>query len=191
MNWNSFNTYGNSYEDAFECLCTQLFEHYLWRKYPNKIEKYRTINGSGGDGGIEAYAQVDDSIIGLQAKWFRTALNSGQIKQIKNSILTAKANRPAISNYIICIPKNVNSIKNVRGDRKKINDEESKIQSLIDEVKGHFPDLKIEWWFQDRLLKELQLSCNDGIYRYWFEKEVISINQLKRKFQLQKVNSWL
>lgn len=65
MNWNSFNTYGDSPNNAFETLCNQLFERYLKRTYLNDLNKFRVINGSGGDGGIEAYGQlVSGEIIG-------------------------------------------------------------------------------------------------------------------------------
>lgn len=58
MNWTSFITYSDSYQEAFETLCNQLFERYLRRTYKDDLVKFRVINGAGGDGGIEAYGEL-------------------------------------------------------------------------------------------------------------------------------------
>lgn len=90
MNWERFQTYGQSSEKSFEMLCNQLFD---WCKEECKdtLAPFVIVNGAGGDGGVESYAVLKDgSIIGLQAKWFRTSIQNSQINQIKGSIETAK-----------------------------------------------------------------------------------------------------
>jgi hypothetical protein len=191
MNWSNFKTYGESPEKAFETLCNQLFERYLHRTYGSKLQKYRVINGAGGDGGIEAYGEIDNGqIIAIQSKYFRQALEDGQINQIRNSIITAKGLRDGIKVYVICIPHNVSSLKRTKGKIPTKNDEEQKINRLVADIKSLYNDLELIWWFDNEILNELQISNNEGIHKYWFEKESISIDSLKKQFGLQK-NGWL
>lgn len=191
MNWSNFKTYGESPEKAFETLCNQLFERHLCRTHGHKLQKYRVINGAGGDGGIEAYGEIaNGNIIAIQSKYFRQTLDDSQIKQIKNSITTAKDLRNQIKTYVICIPHDVSSLKIGRGKVPTTNHEENKINQLINEIESLYSDLQLIWWFDNEILCELQISDNEGIHKYWFEKEAISIKLLKKQFELQK-NSWL
>jgi hypothetical protein len=116
MNWTKFITYGDSQQNSFETLCNQLFERYLKRSYTKDLIKFRVINGAGGDGGIEAYGQLNSgNIIAVQSKWFRDVLKDSEIGQIRKSVTTAKDLRPEIKEYIICIPHDVSSLKYGRG----------------------------------------------------------------------------
>lgn len=191
MNWTKFITYGDSPQNAFETLCNQLFERYLKRTYNTDLSKFRVINGAGGDGGIEAYGQLSSGdIIAVQAKWFQQSIDDSEIKQIRNSILTAKKLRAQIKEYIICIPHNVNSLKIGRGKKPTINHEENKINALVDEIDSAYPDLKLTWWFDNEILTELQEANNEGVHKFWFDKEVISLDFLSKHFALQK-KGWL
>ena len=51
MNWNKFNTFGESKEKAFEILSNQIFKVYCENTYKEKMKKFVVINGAGGDGG--------------------------------------------------------------------------------------------------------------------------------------------
>lgn len=191
MNWTKFNTYGDSPQNAFETLCNQLFERYLKRTYKADLIKFRVINGAGGDGGIEAYGQLRaGNIVAVQAKWFQQSLDDSEIRQIKNSILTAKKLRAEIKEYIICIPHNVNSLRIGRGNKPTINHEENRINTLINEINSSFPDLKLTWWFDNEILTELQQANNESVHKFWFDKEVISLDYLSKHFALQK-KGWL
>jgi len=190
--WNSFNTYGLSHQNAFETLCNQLFERFLIRTYKSRLVDFNVINGSGGDGGIEAYGKLDNSkIIAVQTKWFRNALSGSQVDQIKKSIVTALKLRPEIIEYIICVPRDVNSIKIGRGKKPIKDTEERKLKELVEFIKNNYPKLKITWWFEHQILNEIQQEENEGVHKYWFEKEVFGFNLLDEKFQLQKTNNWL
>lgn len=190
--WDSFNTYGGSYQNSFETLCNQLFERYLSREYPNSIDEFKVINGAGGDGGIEAYGKLSNGdFIAIQSKWFKQALDTNEIKQIRKSITGALVIRPNIKEYIICIPHNVSSIKIGRGKKPTKNSEDVRIKNFEKEIKESFLNVKITWWFEQTILNELQLPENEGVNKYWFEKEVIHSSFLKDKFDLQKTNYWL
>ncbi|MDD5151193.1 MAG: hypothetical protein PHC28_12085 [Flavobacterium sp.] len=190
--WDSFNTYGGSYQNSFETLCNQLFERYLSRNYATSINEFKVINGAGGDGGIEAYGKLSNgSFIVIQSKWFKQALNNSEITQIKKSIITALNIRPNIIEYIICIPRNVSSKKNSKNGKLAKFTEDERIKNFEIEIKKSSPNVKITWWFEQTILNELQFPENEGVNKYWFEKEVIHSSFLKDKFDLQKTNYWL
>src|SRR5215217_4960669 len=191
MNWNSLNTHDDSYENAFETLCIQLFEHHLRRKYKERLSNFFALSGSGGDGGVEAYGEVGDSIIGLQAKWFRTALSDGQVKKIKDSIITAKTNRPEIIEYIICLPKRVHSKKAVAGGKIAKSSEQQKLAVMEDQISTRYPGLKVTWWFENVILEELQQPDCLYIEPYWFGKNFITLEKLKSRFSMQLNHEWL
>ncbi|MBW8200883.1 hypothetical protein [Flagellimonas abyssi] len=190
--WNNFKTYGDSPEIAFETLCNQLFERFMHRNYKKDLARFRVINGAGGDGGIEAYGELHvGGIVAVQSKWFPTAMQTSQINQIKKSITTALEIRPNISEYIICVPRNFASKK--RGKEGKIpkNTEEDRVNKLVSDIKELYNDLKLTWWTTDGILRELQLAANEGIHRYWFDKETIDFSLLTEQFRFQKTNNWL
>lgn len=196
MKWEKFLNYEDSYQQAFETFCNQLFERYLRRKYKGNLIKFRVINGAGGDGGIEAYGELTSGeIIAIQAKWFQDVLKSQQIDQIRKSIKTAIDLRPQIKEYIICIPHNVSSLRYVRGKKgedKKPADkyEEKTIDSFTNEITTKYPDLKITWWFKKDIEFELIKDDNEGVQKFWFEKETISLQYLITQFDRQK-SFWL
>ncbi|MUP38993.1 NACHT domain-containing protein [Labilibaculum euxinus] len=191
MNWSKFLTYSNNYQTAFETLCNQLFERYLRRNYNSKLDAFRVINGSGGDGGIEAYGKLNtDDIIAVQAKWFPTTMSDNQLSQIDKSITTALKLRPQIKEYIICIPHNVNSLKIGRGNKPIKNHEENKINQLINKFSISHSNLKLTWWFDNEILTELQQKENDGILKFWFHHEIITMDYLNNQFNIQK-KGWL
>lgn len=190
--WNSFNTYGLSHQDAFETLCNQLFEKFLIRTYNTELRDFKVINGSGGDGGIEACGKLNNNnIVAIQSKWFRNSLNGSQVDQIKKSIVTALKLRPNIIEYIICVPRNINSTKIGSGQKPIKNTEEHRLKELVDLIKKEYPKLSIIWWFEHQILNEIQQEDNEGVHKYWFEKEVFGFTLLDEKFQLQKTNNWL
>jgi len=196
MNWTHFLTYGDSKQEAFETLCTQLFERFLRRINGTDLVKFRVVNGAGGDGGVEAYGElISGDIIAVQAKWFPDVLKDTQIREIRDSVDTAKSVRPKIKDYYICVPRAVNSVKFGRGakgqDKKLIvNSEDKLLDDFTDEMENKYADLSIHWWFEQDIELQLQEPDNEGIHKFWFEKEVISLNYLIQQFDLQKV-AWL
>lgn len=190
MNWDRFNSYGDSLQNAFETFCNQLFARYLFRNYKDQIVRFQVINGSGGDGGIEAYGELlNGEIIAIQSKWFKESMGASQFSQIKNSIITAKSIRPNIKKYIICIPHNINSLK-LGKNGKPIKSEDDRVKDLEQEMQNKLPDLTLVWWYETDLLDEVQNEDNEGVQKYWFDKEIITLEHLKEQFELSK-RSWL
>lgn len=191
MNFNNLNTYNDSQNRAFEAFCNQLFERWLRRTYGKDVLYFTTVNGAGGDGGVEAFCELKDgSIVGLQAKWFRTSLDQSQIEQINKSISTAKAVRKNLTRYIVCLPRDFQSDKIGKG-KKLINDtEEKRINAMLDDFALSNPELEIDIWNEHSIRTELQESGNEGIRRFWFDKEEISIELLRQRNELAK-QAWL
>jgi len=186
MNWDKFVSHNKSYEKAFEALCNQLFEKWIRETYSNNIKLLRTVNGEGGDGGVESYAFLkSEECIGMQAKWFLTSMEHSQITQIENSIKTAKRVRPKIVKYIVCVPRNLSPKK-----ANTKNAEEQKWDNMVQKLKIEFPELEIELWDNQRLLNELQKPHSIGISKYWFENTELFIETIIDSFVRAK-ESWL
>lgn len=78
MNWQHFQTYSEAPTRAFECMCNQLFELWCKKTYPDSLKIVTIVNGAGGDGGVESFAiKKDNTIIGMQAKWFSNSITTG------------------------------------------------------------------------------------------------------------------
>ncbi len=191
MNFNTFKTYSDSPQNAFETFCTQLFERYLRRKYGSKLIKFRVINGAGGDGGIEAYGELSNGdLIAVQAKWFRTSMHGSQINQIEKSVNTAMTHRKNIVEYIICVPRAISSIKMGKGNVPVTNTEESRVDQLTSKIQKAYPNTAFTWWFEQDMQNELLELDNEGMNKFWFERDIITHNQLVQQFELEKA-AWI
>lgn len=191
MNFDTFKTYSDSPQNAFETFCTQLFERYLRRKYGSNLIKFRVVNGAGGDGGIEAYGELSNGdLIAVQAKWFRTSMEKSQIKQIKNSVNTAMKIRKNIVEYIICVPRALASVKMGKGNVPVGNTEESRVDQLTTEIETAYPNTTFSWWFEQDMQNELLESDNEGMNKIWFERDLMTHNQMVQQFELEKA-AWI
>ena len=191
MNFDNFKSYGEGPQNAFETFCTQLFERYLRRKYVHDLVKFRVVNGAGGDGGIEAYGELKNGdIIAVQAKWFPENIDSSQITQIRSSVETALNLRKKISEYIICVPRSLNSIKMGKGGIPVANTEEYRVDQLTIMIQSVHATTNFTWWFEQNMQNELMEGDNEGMQKFWFEKELVTIGQLKYQFDLEKA-AWI
>ncbi|NLU94906.1 hypothetical protein [Chitinophaga sp. Ak27] len=191
MDFNNFKTYSDSPQNAFETFCTQLFERHLRRKYGSDLAKFRVVNGAGGDGGIEGYGQFKNGdIIAVQAKWFRTSMQDSQIKQIEKSINTALGHRKRIVEYIICVPRSLGSSKMGKGKVPITDSEESRVDQLTDKAHTAHPGTTFTWWFEQDMQNELLEMDNEGMHKFWFERDVVTHNHLIQQFDLEKA-AWI
>ncbi|MDQ1250933.1 MAG: hypothetical protein QG646_2 [Euryarchaeota archaeon] len=191
MNWTHFCTYNESPERAFEALCNQLFERWCQHEYGIKILHINIVNGAGGDGGVEAYAKLQTGeFIGLQAKWFPDSIDDSKIRQISSSVETAKKVRSNIVKYIVCVPRNLSDEKMGKGKKKVENTERSRWEEFTKNIKQKYPEMNLELWDENQLLSKLQYPEAEGIRKFWFEREEISLESLKKRFELAK-NGWL
>src|SRR5215813_6433174 len=107
ISWDAFERGSLSADQAFEAFTAQLFERRIRRDHGDKIVTY-VLHGAGGDGGVEAFATLhDQSVVGLQAKWFLGNLSSGRVRQIQRSIGSARARHPTLNRYLVALPENL------------------------------------------------------------------------------------
>ncbi|TKH36654.1 hypothetical protein [Bacillus cereus] len=164
LNWEHFQTYNDAPTQAFETMCNQLFELWCKKEYKDSLDSVTVVNGSGGDGGVEAFATLkDNSIVGVQAKWFPSSITVGQMTQIKKSIKTAIEVRPNLIQYIVCVPRDLNSIKKGREGKVVTNTEATRWDSLKQAIKEEYPLLEIILWDETKILSQLQQYEASGI----------------------------
>lgn len=191
MNWQHFQTYNDAPTQAFESMCNQLFELWSKKTYIDSIKTVTIVNGSGGDGGVESFATLkDETIIGLQAKWFINSISANQFRQISKSIETALRVRPLIKQYIVCVPRDLSSDRIGKGNKIIEDTELNRWNQLKNKLQEDYPGLKIDLWNETQLLTKLQDAAAAGIYRYWFEKSEISKELIVYSYEKQK-SGWL
>src|SRR5437762_1425465 len=79
---------------GFEELCVSLFRS----EFGNPFEVKR-VEGSGGDGGVEAFNRLaNGDVVGLQSKYF-SELKEKQWKQVEASIKQASNSHPSLKCY--------------------------------------------------------------------------------------------
>lgn len=87
--------------DGFEELSVQLF-----RGETDGQGEFFRIEGSGGDGGVEAYRENSNGDkIAIQSKYFK-ALGNSQWNQVTKSVKAALGNHPALQRYVVSTPLN-------------------------------------------------------------------------------------
>lgn len=184
MDWNRFNTYGLSSEKAFETLCCSLFEKHCRRIFKDNVVYFTRVNGDGGDGGIEAYTMLKSGeIIALQTKWFRNTFGDAQITQIQRSLDTAVKIRSSITQYIVCIPRDLSSRKVVKGNKTTLKTQEQRWNEFIINNKSSYSNIEIILWNDQRITEELTNIDSQGLVHFWFENVVISEDDMRSSFQ--------
>lgn len=190
MNWSKFNTHGESEAKAFESMCNMIFEKWCRKEYKDSLTHFCFVNGSGGDGGVEAYAVVDDNkIIAVQSKWFREVIKEAQIKQIKDSFETAMKVRPQITKYIICIPRDLGSKRVGSGRKITENTEESRWEKFLDDSKKQYPNVEIELWNETRIFEKFTDEELHNMYKFWFEDRLVLDSSFNYSYK-KAINSW-
>ena len=190
MDWTKFNTHGESCNRAFEVMCNLLFEAWCKKEYGDRLFNITFVNGAGGDGGVEAYATLtDDSVVGVQSKWFPDKLDDSQIRQIGDSISTAITVRPHLSRYIVCIPRDLGSQRIVKGGKISQNTEENRWLKLKESLKKSAPSVVIELWDETRIQEMITWPELVGIYKFWFDKSEIFEDYFELSFK-KAISSW-
>lgn len=189
MNWNKFDTKGDSKEKAFEIMSNQIFKEYCEEEYQKNMKCFIPINGAGGDGGIEAYTELSSGkIVAIQSKWFPEAIGSKEISQLRNSIKTAIDIRKNIEKYIVSVPRDLANKKNGKNGIVK-NTERKRVEDLFKEFEN--TKIKFEIWGEFELSSFLTTRPNlAGVYKFWFDNSEIDFSTIINSLETQK-NGWL
>lgn len=190
MDWTKFNNHGESSNHAFEVMCNILFECWLKKEYKDNISHFAFVNGSGGDGGVEAYGLLNSGdVIGVQSKWFPQKMESAQFTQIENSFYTAIKVRPDLKRYIVCVPRDLTSKRMVRNNQVAKNTEEAKWVNLCEKINKEYPDVVVELWDETSIQEKLCMPETQGCYKYWFESSEVFESEIMTSYQ-RAINSW-
>ena len=145
MDWTKFNNHGESSNHAFEVMCNMLFECWMKKEYKDNISHFAFVNGSGGDGGVEAYGLLTSGdVIGVQSKWFPQKMEASQFTQFENSFYTGIKVRPELKRYIVCVPRDLPSKRMVKNIQVAKDTEEAIWIILWDKINKENTEVVIE-----------------------------------------------
>ncbi len=180
LDWSRFEKGSLGPERAFEAFSAQLFERWIRREYPDRVELY-VLNGAGGDGGVEAFATLADGmVVGLQAKWFPGNLDDGRVRQVRNSIDRARGSYPTLRRYVVALPCNLTASGSTRktGKGRRTRGGVDRWADLIRWVEERHTGLDLDRWDEAGLLN--QLAAGDQRLRaLWFGDAFLSLEELR------------
>jgi len=128
----------------------------LFREEIGSSGRVIRIDGSGGDGGVEAYFEAGpEKTVGLQAKYF-DRLGQSQWRQIGESIQSARKNHLSLNVYYVAVPLDLNPHT------------AKKWKALQVEALRKKPALQLIWWGASELTGMLTTSRHAGRGAYWF-----------------------
>jgi hypothetical protein len=125
----------------------------LLRSEHGKPFQIQRVEGSGGDGGVEAFVRLaNGDVLGLQSKYFKK-LENKQWRQIDESIERAVEKYPSLKRYIVAVPL----------DRTP-----AALQCWAAIERKRKSRLELVWWGQSELMHLLSQAAHHGRLRYWF-----------------------
>ncbi|MEX5219611.1 MAG: hypothetical protein NW701_17410 [Nitrospira sp.] len=157
-----------SHADAFEELCCQL----AYRTLPDNIS-YKRLRGSGGDGGVECYADLPDGTrVGWQAKYVFDV--DSLLTQTTKSITTAIAIHKTLARYIVCFPFDLSGPTGRKG-KSGYEKFEAWRKKHERQRKAKRPSLLIEAWPESKLRSLLlEHDVAGGIRQFFFDATILS-----------------
>ena len=165
-------------------------------KYAGRVRGVRTFNGSGGDGGVESIAELDDGkFIGLQCKWFRDGIRDIQVRQIKKSLARAMETYPSLAEYIVAIPTNLTgkvspTKKTGSGRGRPRKSQTDRWDDFVEKFTGKRPSLRVTLWDEAQVLDLLTRPAGTTLPSFWFGTAPISIVALTDRFSVDR-RGWL
>ena len=157
IDFNKIRPHQNTRHGGFEELSVQLF-----RTQAKDAVEFTRIQGTGGDGGVEAFATLKDgSKIGLQSKFFKR-LEANQWQQLQKSVKSALANHTRLVEYRIVVPLN-----RTPANKRKWDTVVKEWQTLAKKT-GFRKKLRFTWWGASELEHFLTTPEHRDKLLYWF-----------------------
>lgn len=155
--------------ESFEEFCCQIARH---ENMPDASEFIR-IRGAGGDGGVECYwKRTDGAVSGWQAKYifdFDQALQA-----LSDSIRTALAVYPDLTQYIICLPYDLTGKKG-RETKGQIGKFEEWKQNWENNALEEHRQLSIRLITASELMDRMAvIDPTNGKIFFWFNETFLS-----------------
>jgi len=168
IKFSEIRTLDGRQDKGFEELCVQL----LHELSGEKLLQIDRVEGSGGDGGVEAIASAESGQkIGLQAKFF-SKLGGAQWTQINESVTTAIEKHPELARYLICVPLNRTPVQL------------EKWTKLTAEWRLLKHDMTIEWIGFSELVGQLVKPGASYLLTYWFDCPDFSVDWVSRQTEV-------
>ena len=154
--------------EAFEELCCQIA-----RRTISGNTSFTRLRGSGGDGGVECYADLPDgSRIGYQAKYIFNV--DSLLKKATESLSTALSLHETLTKYILCFPFNLTGKTRRRG-RSGTDKYEEWREKHVSQAAHNGRQLTIEIWPSSELLSLLMdYDTSGGMREYFFNKTILT-----------------
>jgi hypothetical protein len=168
INWNNLRSWNGSQESAFEELCCQLAS---LESVPAGAEFFRK---GPPDAGVECFWRLpSNDEWAWQAKYFRSAPNSSQWRQIDDSVKTALKKHPRLSKYTVCLPLDRSDArtKNQKTFLMKWSDYVVEWQRLASKRRM---SVTFEYWGQSELGSRLSNDTQQGRHWFWFNEDRFS-----------------
>ncbi len=169
-----------SQRDAFEELCCQLAH----RTVP-KDASYKRLQGAGGDGGVECFADLPNgSRVGWQAKYVFNI--ESLLRQATGSLTTALKIHPNLTRYVVCFPFDLTGPtgrSGLSGHEKFDSWQKEQVQNAVKEGR----QLTIEAWSASRL-RELLLEhdASGGVREFFFNQQILTTEWFSEHIDLAK-----
>ena len=161
LNFNNIRSLNGSVNEGFEEFVCQLARR---EKIPYS---QRFVRNGKPDGGVECYWILEDgSIVAWQAKYFCKSFEDSQYQQIDKSVKETLKSHPKLLRYIIAVPTDP-SDAHVTG-RMSMKD---RIDGYIERWQKINANVTFEFWWASDLIEKLQNPSNQGLLRFWFEKQ--------------------
>ena len=177
IEFSKINSFDAGQRESFEELICVLAK----REAPENATTFQRIEGSGGDGGVEAIWNMEGGgKIGFQSKFF-LKLESSQWSQIDKSVKRALEVHPELKKYIIALPCNLShkkaAVGNISSGWEKWEDRVSQWMKLAHEKDA---EVKFEVWTATELRNKLLKENNSPIVEYWFGEKILNDVWFKR-----------
>ena len=167
--------------EAFEELCCQLGN----RKIPGDATFVR-LNGAGGDGGIECFADLTNgSRVGWQAKYVFDV--DSLITQANKSLNAALQIHPSLTRFVLCFPFDLTGPTGRRG-KSGFEKFEFWSKKQIQDVAKQGRKLEIEAWPAAELRSILmEVDVSGGIRKFFFDQQHFSCDWFESHLERAKV----
>ena len=166
--------------NAFEELVCQIAR----REPPEEGAVFRRVEGSGGDGGVEAYwLHEDGSKTAYQAKyWARTAdINWDQIDK---SVKQALGTHPEIENYIVALACNLTDRSGKKGKGKKGWEHWQTHSDKWQRLKEEGGSICFQAWTASDIREKSLALLSAGAIRYWFDETLLTDEWFKNRSEI-------
>ena len=181
ITFSKINAFEAGQNASFEELICVLAE----RVRPEGVVEFQRIEGSGGDGGVEAiHLFKDGKKIGYQAKFFLNKMERKQWNQMDKSVKRALEIHPELVKYIFAVPRNFTNRRTSPGrgqsDWEKWNAAKRKWKEWAD-AKGI--SVCFEIWTETQLKEMLTRNGNESLVQHWFGEVILNEEWFGKKIE--------